>query len=98
MAKITLEKYGENGWEFTVDAQSYRTNKEGEGLWEYQKSGVTSVDYVDGERKYSPVYEYKQTVGTCDFSLPRDEKRARRKIYYEFVTKPQNEEIYHLIH
>lgn len=91
MAKMQIEltQFGKNGWEFTVitDGQqraTYRTNGEGDGLWCYQKNGGTNIDYVDGQPKYSPCYEFKQTIGTCDFSLPRDEKRARAKIRYEW--------------
>lgn len=52
-------------WRFATDKYiMYGTNDEGEGLFQ--------VDLILNSRK--------QLEGTCDFSLPVDEKAARRKI------------------
>lgn len=73
-----LERYGDHGWSWTVDADDpyalpeqwggtrYRTNGEGDGLW------------VVGE------LEDKQVSGTCQFSLPAKKSAARSKLYREF--------------
>ena len=85
--KIKMERYYD-GWEFSVTTQSmfddapitrrYQTDREGYGLWQYVKS--TTSWYPDGR----PFYEWKQTSGTCQFSLPNDRKRAYDKIRYAF--------------
>ena len=85
--KIRLSRYGECGWEFsitTVDeltdkphTDRYRTNPQGDGLWLYQQS---AANWSDG----SPVMEYKQTVGTCQFWLPKERKPAYDKIRRKF--------------
>jgi len=84
---ITLERYGEYGWEFSVTitddltdkpvTSRFRTNPRGDGLWQYLRS---SAWYPDG----SPVMEYRQIEGTCQFRLPADRKRAYDKIRYEW--------------
>jgi len=77
---IKLEKFG-MGWQFTLsNGGTYRTNEEGEGLWYYCKSG--SMIRENGE--WVPHYEYKQTSGTSEFSLPSDRKKTQNKIYREF--------------
>jgi len=65
-----MERIGNKGWEFTIKGKkTYRTNGNGEGLWIW-------VDYKAN---------WKQIVGTSQFSLPKDRKKAYRKIYYYFI-------------
>ena len=73
---ISLEQYGDRGWEWTVTGvdicgdtvrEHCRTNRQGEGLW-----NVGS-------------YEDKQIVGTCQFGLPANRKAAYAKIRREFM-------------
>ena len=68
MKKITLKKYGENGWIFYINGKGKRTNKNGEGLW---LLGTKKSDFVD-----------KQIEGLCQFSLPNDRKAAYNKLYH----------------
>ena len=84
--KIRLSRYGNSGWEFSVTyvnlddetvTDRYRTNPTGDGLWHYEYSGA---NWFDG----TPVMEYKQTVGTCQFWLPKERKPANDKIRREF--------------
>jgi len=85
--KIRLSRYGESGWEFsitTVDdltdqphTARYRTSPQGDGLWQYQQ---IPANWPDG----SPVMEYKQITGTCQFWLPKERKPAYDKIRREF--------------
>lgn len=86
--KITLDRYGESGWEFSVTATDpitdetgtsrYRTNPAGDGLWLYRASATQW--YPDG----SAFMEYQQIRGTSQFWLPTDRKRAYDKIRYEW--------------
>lgn len=79
---IRLERCGDHGWEFSVtddDGTSrFRTNPQGDGLWEYRAQPGAS--WMDG----SPVMEYQQITGTCQFWLPPERKRAYDKIRYEW--------------
>ena len=71
-----LQQYGESGWQWQVTVHDpglgepvsaeFRTNSRGDGLWEW-RAGIG-----DGE--------WKQTVGTCDFRLPRERPAAYRAI------------------
>jgi hypothetical protein len=78
-----LERYGERGWTWTQVyqdllgdriAQICRTNGSGAGLWYWRKS--PTCWNADG----TPYREWKQTLGTCQFSLTRS---SRRKAYQE---------------
>ncbi len=80
--KITMERHGARGWQFTVDGAEFRTNRDGDGLWEYQ---ATSTWYPDTGK---PVCEFRQTLGTCQFSLSRDRRRAYGQIRYRFAQMP----------
>lgn len=72
--KISLHKYGYCGWQFIINGvDEYRTNGQGEGLWEW----------CDGEASW------KQQRGTCRFSLPKNRKSAYSKIYREFFTEKE---------
>ena len=69
MAKQIIAKMERNGmgwtWQYTGDEHTlWGTNDMGEGLFR--------VDLILNSRA--------QFEGTCDFSLPTDEKAARRKI------------------
>lgn len=81
--KLRLSRYGGHGWEFsvTIDGSTsrYRTNPAGDGLWEYRASPISW--YADG----SPVMEYHQILGTCQFWLPAERKRAYDKIRYQWM-------------
>lgn len=81
MRVVNLSKFGNNGWEWDItdgeDVNSYRTNYFGEGLWQYLPSNVSSRD-SDGS--YSPVYEYRQILGTSQFRLSSDRNAARKAI------------------
>ena len=86
--KITLERYQESGWEFTITATNpytdkttttrYRTNPAGDGLWIYQTSHTQW--YADG----SDYMEWHQNKGTSQFRLPVEHKRAYDRIRYEW--------------
>jgi hypothetical protein len=79
--KISMERYGETGWQFTVDGTEYRTDKHGDGLWVY---AATSAWYPDTDKS---VYEFQQTLGTCQFSLGADRKRAYGQIRRHFTPR-----------
>lgn len=78
---VNLEQFGHNGWEWDItdgeDVNSYRTNYFGEGLWQYLPSNVSSRN-PDGS--YSPVYEYRQILGTGQFRLSSNRVAARKAI------------------
>lgn len=61
--KISLSTYPSHGWEWIYNHRMYRTNGSGDGLWELQQAH--DKWWADG----SPVMEYKQVEGTCQFSL-----------------------------
>jgi hypothetical protein len=85
-----MERYGTHGWEFAVTTRDefrdapttsrFRTNPAGDGLWVYRDSGAW---YADG----SPVMEFQQIVGTCEFHLPAERKRAYDRVRYEWTVK-----------
>ena len=85
--KIRLSRYGDTGWEFSVTCvtlahetvtERYRTNPTGDGLWRYRASPTSW--YPDG----SPVMEYHQEAGTCQFWLPKERKPAYDKIRHQW--------------
>lgn len=89
MTKIKLEKYGDHGWEFTLnDNEYYRTNSNGYGLWVYSP---TNTQYKNSNGEYETLYEYKQILGTCQFSLPNNKKRAYNQLYYEHFVRNDND-------
>lgn len=67
--KITIRNEG-NMVFFTVLSDKYRTNKNGEGLWKWEKTGA----WAD----HMPVYDWKQILGTCQFSLPQKTRGGKR--------------------
>ena len=79
-----LRPYGEQGWIWDVGVENpmngfieqteYRTNSEGDGLW-------VCGSY---EGKWANNYQDKQVAGTCQFSLPRNKRAARSKLYRQF--------------
>lgn len=71
--KIHMKRYGDNGWKFWIDFEPYRTNPNGDGLWHFQPTGAWSDDH--GQE-----YEYKQVLGTCQFSLSSKRPAAYAKI------------------
>ena len=85
--KISMQRYGDFGWEFSIITtdeltdkevtQHFRTNGMGSGLWELRR---TSANWADG----SPVMEYHQISGTCQFGLAERRKPAYDKIRREF--------------
>ncbi len=86
---IVLDRYN-GGWQWTAYADSHeheiesaRTNEQGNGLWVWCK--CADQWYADGR----PYYEYKQKLGTCQFSLPNNRKRAYGQLYrmYERSTR-----------
>ena len=64
----SLEKFGDNGWEWETQEGRYRTNNSGEGLWSYIKT-TAIIKNADGSTE--SVYEWKQVLGTTQFSLPK---------------------------
>lgn len=60
---------------FSVLGDEYRTNRMGEGLWRWEKTRA----WADGE----PIYEWKQILGTCQFSLTQKTYSGKRKAIYE---------------
>lgn len=82
---IELSGYGVAGWEWTETYQimgitktlTCRTNHRGEGLWHWRE---TTARDRNADGSYSPHWEYKQVLGTCQFDLPRDRKAAYNKI------------------
>lgn len=84
--KIRLTRYKDAGWEFALTGDSlaarFRTNPVGDGLWQYVES-ITQW-YGDG----SPFWEFKQIMGTCQFSLPNARKAAYDAIRYQW-SKPK---------
>jgi len=91
MKKITLERYGDSGWMFRINffdelgnekTAKLRTNQIGDGLWEYTES---STYYADGS---GAVMEWKQIDGNCQYSLPKDIKKAYNRLYFEYFTSP----------
>jgi len=53
------------GWTWQIrDGRTYRTDEEGHGLWLWLEQAG----------------EYKQVMGTCQFSLPRDRKATLRRL------------------
>lgn len=83
--KIKLERY-HGGWEWHVSgtdpitgetvSRRYRTNRVGDGLWQYVKS--TTQWYGDG----SAFWEWKQIRGTCQFWLNVGHKPTYDRIRY----------------
>jgi hypothetical protein len=73
---ITMTRYGDHGWEFTVDGRGYRTNRMGEGLWFWG---------VDPGSIWPVVHEYRQEQGTCQFSLSQQRARAYQQIRRRFT-------------
>lgn len=83
-----MARYGEHGWEFDITSTdpltdkrgstTYRTNGEGDGLWVYMPRN--DAWEVDG----SPIYEWRQQLGTCQFSLPESRSAAYAKVRREF--------------
>ena len=76
-------------WTWTViDSDvihEYRTNAYGEGLWVYAPNGCVWVE----NGKSTPVFEWRQIEGTCQFSLKGYTiSGARRKLLRKFT---QNE-------
>jgi len=78
-----LNQYGSSGWEFKIKNTRYRTNGSGEGLWNKMKTG----SMIKAKKGYKPHKEFKQVIGTTQFSLPKERKKARSKIYYNFIQK-----------
>jgi len=74
--RIRMKRYGNSGWEFTVDDRGYRTNHLGEGLWFWG---------VDPGSIYPVVHEYRQEQGTCQFSLSFLRTRAYQQIRRQFA-------------
>jgi hypothetical protein len=81
--KISMERFGETGWQFEVNGTEYRTDKHGGGLWEYMPTGAW---YPDTNKS---VYEFKQTLGTSQFSLSTDRKRAYGQIRYRWTLREE---------
>lgn len=69
ISRITRDDDGE--YHFTIDGTEYRTNERGEGLWVWAPTSMWS--FPDMEQ----VYEWKQTLGTCQFSLATGDRRAK---------------------
>jgi hypothetical protein len=62
--EITIEKYGERGWQWQTAGQVFRgrTNELGNGLWSQDDDG------------------WHQQQGTMQFSLPKNERAALYKL------------------
>jgi hypothetical protein len=75
---LSLEQYGESGWEWETPNGRYRTNSQGEGCWSYVKADAY---WKNADGTTEPVYEWKQSTGHCQFALPNDRKRAYTKLY-----------------
>ena len=60
---------GEWAWTETTDDSSteYKTNLLGHGLWVLAPGNTCAIDPDTG--KYRSIYEWKQILGTCQFSL-----------------------------
>lgn len=89
--KLHLTRYGEHGWEWTLttldwdgreSTTTYRTNGDGEGLWQWAATGNSW--YPDGRS----LKEWKQTVGTCQFSLPNGRHATDNRIRRYFSWEP----------
>lgn len=67
LPKVTIEEYG-SGWYWSYEddglMHEYRTNREGDGLWEY-RCGIG---------------EWKQVLGTMSFSLSSNRRSAAASI------------------
>ena len=71
---IELEQRGDHGWEWTIqtydedgdrkDSRCFRTSGDGDGLWLWHDRQC----------------DWKQTAGTCQYSLPSDEIKALKRI------------------
>ena len=87
-----LQQYGDYGWAWTEPdyiGQSScrcRTNGDGEGLWYWARSGATNLPEM------TPVMEWKQIMGTCQFYLPRNRKAAYSRLYRRWKQNNQYEE------
>jgi len=82
--RISMTRYGEQGWQFSVGDVEYRTNRQGNGLWAYERTSATNV-HSDGTE--SPVYEFRQVAGTAQFALSADRKRAYGQIRYRWIPR-----------
>ena len=80
MVKIKNLQCVDGCWSWTEvdefgDAVDYRTNSDGQGIWAYVDSGTRMLP------DYEPVMEWRQQVGTCQFSLRGySASGARKKI------------------
>jgi hypothetical protein len=84
MVSIKKLKKFDKGWEFDVDGVPHRTNSNGEGLWVWAPTTSCNVwNDKDGNKRCETVYEYKQILGTSQFSLA-GYKNVRSKLYREF--------------
>lgn len=87
--KISLTRYGDHGWEWKLaDGNQYRTGRQGDGLWHYEKTGSVWYGY-DGPGSTSPVWEWKQISGTCQYGLPRGYDAAYSKLYRELYAEEE---------
>lgn len=75
--RIRMQRYGVRGWSFTIDGTKYHTDNHGGGLW--QNLPALGVIYPPDCR------EFRQIVGTCQFTLSGDRSRAYQQIRRGFV-------------
>ena len=71
---IDLDEWREHGWHWAIitydedgdrsDSQSSRTNGDGDGLWLWNDRQC----------------DWRQTAGTCQYALPRNEIKALKRI------------------
>lgn len=74
--RIGMQRYGDQGWEFTVDGIEYRTDRNGDGLWQMlpRIGSCIANDNV-----------FRQISRPCQFSLSGDRSRAYQQIRRGFV-------------
>jgi hypothetical protein len=83
MKIVEMFGYGARGWEFCIMGKEwYRTNEYCEGLWYYCWNGGYDIE-DDGTKSKS--YEYKQILGTSQFSVPQSYSGAYKKIRRYFA-------------
>ena len=88
--QIRMTQYGGRGWQWTINSidlltdeehsRDYRTNSNGEGLW--QLTASPNSRNVEADGTIIPVYEWRQIEGTTQFSLP-----AKRPAAYAAIRR-----------
>ena len=87
MSNIGSLKKEDGTWTWSHEGTLYRTNSEGEGIWEYRPDGTWSVaETPEGIKEEKQHYSWKKIAGTCDFWL-RDMSvsGARKKLNRHFA-------------